>query len=308
MLNSREKYNMNINISNNKMHTNEFDITDSLVQQLIAEQFPHWATLSIRAMKSSGTSNAIYRLGEKLSIRLPRIPSAVDAVNTEFIWLTKFASQLPFPIAAPSALGKPTDYYPWLWSVCRWIEGENPIEGQFADSLLFASDLAKFITAFHKIDAANGPASYRGQPLIKQDEETRVAIKALHGKIDTEAALSAWEEMLQIPQWDRAPVWIHGDLMPGNLLIKNNRLSGVIDFGCMGVGDPASDLITAWNLLPSQARQVFKQALNVDDATWARGRGWAFSMALVQLPYYEHTNPVLAVNARYTINEILSLR
>ncbi len=138
---------MNINTSNNKMHADEFDITDLLAQQLIAEQFPHWATLSIRAIKSSGTSNAIYRLGDELSIRLPRIPSAVDAVNTEFIWLPKFASQLPFPIPAPIALGKPTEYYPWPWSICRWIEGENPIEGKFEESKLFASDLAKFINS-----------------------------------------------------------------------------------------------------------------------------------------------------------------
>ena len=288
------------------MHVDEFDITASLVKKLIAEQYPHWTTLSIRAIKSSGTSNTIYRLGDELSIRLPRIPSAVDVVNTEFTWLPKFASQLPFPISAPIALGQPTEYYPWPWSIGRWIDGTNPVEGEFSDSILFANDLAKFITALHSIDASHGPASYRGQPLYKQDEETRAAIKMLHGKIDTKAALLVWDTMLQIPQWNRAPVWIHGDLMPGNLLIKNNRLNGVIDFGCMGVGDPASDLITAWNLLPSQARQVFKQELNIDDATWARGRGWAFSMALVQLPYYEHTNPVLAANARYTINEILS--
>lgn len=118
--------------------------------------------------------------------------------------------------------------------------------------------------------------------------------------------LTAWDEALQVPQWDGLPVWIHGDLMPGNLLIKDNRLSAVIDFSCLGIGDPASDLITAWNLLSAHSRGVFRRELQVDEATWARGRGWALSMALIQLPYYEYTNPVMAANARYTINEVLS--
>ena len=288
------------------MHVDEVDITESLVRQLVAEQFSHWAKLSIKSVESAGTSNAIYRLGDDMSVRLPRIPSAVDSVNTEFVWLPKLASCLPFPVPTPLAIGKPSEDYPWHWTICQWVEGHNPIEGQLAEPLTFATDLAKFIRALHEVNLPDGPQSERGKPLIVQDEEARIAIDALHGKIDTNAALVAWEEALRVPQWDGRPVWIHGDLMPGNLLIKNNRLSAVIDFSCLGVGDPAIDLIIAWNLLPAHSREIFRRELHVNDATWARGRGWALSMALIQLPYYEHTNPVMAANARYTINEVLS--
>lgn len=288
------------------MHVDEVDITESLVRQLVAEQFSHWAKLSIKSVESAGTSNAIYRLGDDMSVRLPRIPSAVDSVSTEFVWLPKLAAHLPFPVPTPLAIGKPNEDYPWPWTICQWVEGKNPIEGQLVDPDTFAIDLAKFITVLHEVDLSGGPQSERGRPLAVQDEEARVAIEALHGKIDTKAALVAWEEALQAPQWDGQSVWIHGDLMPGNLLIKDNRLSAVIDFSCLGVGDPASDLITAWNLLSASSRDTFRRELKVDDATWARGRGWALSMALIQLPYYEHTNPVMAANARYTINEVLS--
>ncbi|MCX7116435.1 MAG: aminoglycoside phosphotransferase family protein [Legionellales bacterium] len=291
---------------NNKMHADEVDITKSLVQRLVADQFPHWAKLPIESVESAGTSNAIFRLGNDMSIRLPRIPSAVDSIGTEFLWLPKIAPHLPFAVPTPLAIGKPTEDYPWCWTVCKWVEGRNPIEGQLHEPNAFAIDLARFVMALHEVDFADGPESERGKPLAVQNEEAYIAIEALHGKIDTKAALAAWEDALQVPRWSGSPVWIHGDLMPGNLLIENNRLSAVIDFSCLGVGDPASDLITAWNLLPAQAREIFRKELQVDDATWARGKGWALSMALIQLPYYEYTNPVMAANARHTINEVLS--
>ena len=297
---------MNKNNLNNKMHADEVDINALLVKQLVSKQFPCWTKLSIKSVESAGTSNAIYRLGDDMSVRLPRIPSAVDSVNTEFVWLPKLASCLPLPVPTPLVIGKPSEDYPWHWTICQWVEGHNPVEGQLAEPLIFATDLAKFILALHEINLPDGPPSERGKPLIVQDEEARIAIDALHGKIDTNAALVAWEEALRVPQWDGRPVWIHGDLMPGNLLIKNNRLSAVIDFSCLGVGDPAIDLIIAWNLLPAHSREIFRRELHVNDATWARGRGWALSMALIQLPYYEHTNPVMAANARDTINEVLS--
>ena len=295
-----------MNKPNNKMHSDEADITTSLVQRLIVEQFPQWARLPIEPVESAGTSNAIYRLGGDLSVRLPRIYSTIDSVDTEFMWLPKIASLLPLPVPVPIAMGKPTKDYPWSWTICRWVEGKNPIEGQLIESNIFAIDLAKFIMALHEVDLSDGPQSERGRSLTVQSEELHIAIESLHGKIDTKSALTIWEEALQVPQWNSQPVWIHGDLMPGNLLIKDNRLSAVIDFSCLGVGDPASDLIPAWNLLSNQARDVFRKKLQVDDATWIRGRGWALSMALIQLPYYEYTNPVMAANARYTINEVLS--
>ncbi len=145
-----------------------------------------------------------------------------------------------------------------------------------------------------------------GLPLTTQDEAARRAVEALGDQVDTAAVLQAWEEALDVPLWTGPPTWIHGDLSPGNLLCVDDRLHAVIDFGCLGVGDPAVDLIVAWNLLPASARPGFRTVVDVDDATWVRGRGWALSIALIQLPYYEHTNPDLAVVARRTVAEVLA--
>jgi aminoglycoside phosphotransferase (APT) family kinase protein len=168
-------------------------------------------------------------------------------------------------------------------------------------------DLAECVTALGRIDPTDGPPAYRGGPLAEQDAGTRSAIEALGGMIDTEAATAAWDEsLLQARFWTGPPVWVHGDLMPGNLLTVDGRLSAVIDFGTVGVGDPACDLIVAWNLLPAEARNVYRDALQVDDAAWARGRGRALSMALIQLPYYKDTNPGMAANARHVIKEVIA--
>ncbi len=288
------------------MHSDEIDITESLVKYLISEQFPHWATLPIKPVQSSGTSNAIFRLSDAMAVRMPRIPSVAENIAREFEWLPKLAAHLPYPVPIPLAMGEPSENYPWDWSICQWVEGENPVEGQLMKPHVFAKELAKFIRALHEIKIEGGPESFRGRPLVVQNEEAQIAIKELHGKINTERALSIWNECLKIPAWKGKSVWIHGDLMPGNLLVKNNSLSAVIDFGCFGTGDPACDLISAWNLFDTQSREIFKKELQVDEATWLRGQGWALSMALIQLPYYEYTNPVMAANARYTINQVVS--
>jgi aminoglycoside phosphotransferase (APT) family kinase protein len=167
------------------------------------------------------------------------------------------------------------------------------------------------VEALQGIDPTGGPAAgehnfFRGVPLALRDEPTRTALAALEGTIDTKAATGAWEAALRAPAWTRPPVWVHGDLAPGNLLLQDGGLSGVIDFGCLGVGDPACDLIVAWNLLPAGVRDAFRAFVGADEATWARGRGWALSVALIQLPYYRDTNPSLVVNSRHVIREILA--
>ncbi len=160
--------------------------------------------------------------------------------------------------------------------------------------------------ALHRIDPTGGPPASRGVPLEMEDDPTRTAIAALRGMVDTHATTAAWDAALQTPAWSGPSVWVHGDLAPGNLLLRGGRLSAVIDFAGLGVGDPACDLIVAWNLLPADARNVFRADLGVDDATWARGRGWGLSVALIQLPYYKDTNPALAANARHVIREVLA--
>ncbi|TWE21798.1 aminoglycoside phosphotransferase (APT) family kinase protein [Kitasatospora atroaurantiaca] len=289
-----------------RMHADEADIDVAVVRGLIAAQFPQWADLSVEPVDTVGTDNAVYRLGGELAVRLPRIEGAVGSVEREQQWLPLLAPQLPVAVPAPRGLGGPAGGYPWSWSVYRWLDGENPSVNRVAEPGLLAEDLAEFIRALRRIDPSGGPSAGRGVPLAARDAATRAAIVELRGIIDTDAAGAAWEEALRIPERSGPPAWFHGDLSPGNVLITRGRLSAVIDFGCMGVGDPTVDLIIAWNLLPADARGVFRAALQADDATWARGRGWALSIALIQLPYYRDTNPVLAANARHVIREVLA--
>jgi len=294
-----------------RMHVDEVGTDVSLVGRLLAAQFPQWADLPIEPVSSAGTDNALYRLGDDMVVRLPRIHWANGQVDREHRWLPRLARHLPLAIPVPLAKGTPGEGYPWQWSVYRWLEGETATLERIADPRQLAIDLAQFITALRDIDTAGQlPAgslrSYRGEPLACRDEETRVAIAACDGLLDVELVTEVWEAHLQIPAWSGPPVWIHGDIQPGNLLAIQGRLSAVIDFGTLAIGDPAVDQIVAWNLLPADSRDTFRESLAVDNATWARGRGWALSIGLVALPYYQSTNPVLAGVSRRAIDEVLA--
>ena len=294
-----------------KMHVDEVDTDVALVGRLLAAQFPQWAHLPIEPVHSAGTDNAIYRLGDDMAVRLPRILWAIEQVDKEQRWLPKLAPLLPLAIPAPLAKGIPGEGYPWHWSVCRWLEGENATIERIADPVQAATALAQFIAALQRIDSTGGPLYgtpnfSRGEPLAMRDSQTRAAIASLHGTLDTDAATAAWEAARQSPAWSSPPVWIHGDLQSGNLLAQHGRLRAVIDFGSLSVGDPACDLQVAWNLLSAETRAVFRAALAVDDATWARGRGWALSVGLIALPYYQSTNPILAGISRRAIDEVLA--
>lgn len=267
-----------------RMHADEVPTDVGLVRRLLTAQFPLCAELAIEPVASSGTSNAMYRLGDDLAVRLPRIPSAADHVDKECTWVPRLASDLPFPVPVPLAMGAPGKGYPWSWSVCRWLDGENPTPDELTAPGLLAQDLAQFVVALRRIDAAGGPASGRGVPLASRDVSTRAAIEALHGVVDTAAVIAVWHDALRVPSWPGPPVWLHGDLLAGNVLCVDGRLSAVIDFGSLGVGDPACDTIAAWSLLPAAARPGFREALSADEDSWARGRGWALSIALIQLP------------------------
>ncbi len=288
-----------------KMHADELDIDLSLVQRLLAKQFPSWVDLPLQPVSSAGTDNALYRLGNDMVVRLPRIGWAAENVDKECQWLPQIAPFLPIPIPVPLAKGIPAEGYPWNWSIYHWIEGKNPTVNHIPNPHLLVNELVTFIKAMHKIDLPGGPTSNRGVPLQEQDIETRKAIQALNGMIDVDAITGIWEAVLKTPIWTRSPVWVHGDLSPGNILIEHGKLCAIIDFGILGIGDPACDLIIAWNLLPAHMREAFRIGLDVDDATWQRGRGWALSNALIALPYYKDTNPVLASNARHVIQEVM---
>ncbi len=295
------------------MHAGERDIDLPLVRRLVADQFPRWADLPLAPVHSHGTDNAIYRLGDEMAVRLPRIEAATGQVDKEHLWLAKLAPLLPLEVPVPLAKGGPADGYPWHWSVCRWLNGDDATAEPVTDMRAAAKVLGDFVAALWRLDPAGGPApgvhnSERGVPLATRDPDVREAISNLAGTIDTHAATAAWKAALDAPEWDGPPVWIHGDLAPGNLLVERGRLSAVVDFGCLGVGDPACDVMVAWTFLTAETRDVFRAALPIDDAIWERGRGWALSVGLIALPYYRDTNPVLAGNARRWIEEVLRER
>ncbi len=289
-----------------KMHADEVDTDVSLVRRLLAAQFPQWADLPIDPGPSAGTDNAIYRLGEDMAVRLPRIHWAIGQVEKEHLWLPKLAQHLPLAIPVPLGKGSPAEGYPWHWSVYPWLKGEHATIDRIGDLREAATELSHFVAALQGIDPAGGPRAGRGVPLAMRDVSTREAIEALRGMIDVDAATAAWEAALGAPVWQGSPVWVHGDLLPGNLLVEQGRLSAVIDFGGFGVGDPACDLMIAWGLFSGESRDVFRAALGVDDTTWARGRGHALSWALIFIPYYLETNPVGVGAARRTIDEVLA--
>jgi aminoglycoside phosphotransferase (APT) family kinase protein len=296
-----------------KMHADEVDIDASLVRRLLAEQFPQWARLPVEPVPSSGTDNALFRLGEELAVRLPRLARTTGQVEKDLRWLPRLAPYLPLAVPAPVASGVPGVGYAWTWGVYRWLEGEEARLDRLADPEEAAGELADFIRTLQAVDTAGGPeprrrGSGRGVALSMRDEYTREAIAALAllGEIDAEAATAAWEESVAAPVWGGEPVWIHGDLLPGNLLVTDGRFTAVIDFACLGVGDPAGDLLPAWSLFSGGSREAFRTALGMDDATWLRGRGWALSIALIQLPYYLETNPEIVAGSRYVIAEVLA--
>uniref|UniRef100_A0AAU2UWC4 Aminoglycoside phosphotransferase family protein n=1 Tax=Streptomyces sp. NBC_00003 TaxID=2903608 RepID=A0AAU2UWC4_9ACTN len=293
-----------------QMHPGQHALDDDLVRRLIAGQLPRWAGLAVRRVPSGGTVNAMYRLGDDMVVRLPLIKGGASDVPLEQEWLPRLTPLLPTALPEVVGVGEPAEGYPWPWSVYRWLRGKNPEAGALAEPVPLARDLAGFVTAMRRIDLPGAPTAHRGGPLGLLDADTRAAIGQLRDipaeDIDCDAVTAVWEDAMRAPAWDGPPVWLHADLMPGNLLVDAGRLTGVIDFGCLGMGDPACDLFPAWNLLPADAREVFREAVGVDDATWNRGRARTLSQALIALPYYRTTNPAMAHNARHVIREVMS--
>ena len=289
-----------------KMHKNELAIDETVVHTLLKDQFPNLASLPIKAIISSGTENTLFRLGTEYIIRLPRIEWAVEGVNKEYEWVTKISRFLKTPVSEPFFKGIPNKFYPWPWTINRWNDGNNPDfeKGNEYESL--SKDLACFSNELHGIKLSNGPSSRRGIPLKKQDVYVKKAIGELEGEIDSKSVTNLWNQLSNVSSWSKDPIWVHGDFLPGNILVKNNRLSAVIDFSHIGIGDPACDLVIAWSLFESSSRKIFMDNLrNIDDDTWERGRGWALSIALTMLPYYKNSNPILVALAKRMLENVM---
>ncbi len=293
-----------------KMHADEVETDAALVRRLLVAQLPQWADLPIHPVDSYGTDHDIYRLGDDLAARLPRIGWATSQAAKEAEWLPRLAPHLPLAVPVQLAMGQPAEGYPYAWSVYEWLPGENA-NGTIDDLEQAAADLAAFVRALRGIDATGAhprrPHS-RGAPLAELDEDVRRSIAELGDRIDGAAALRSWEESLAAPPWDGDDVWVHGDLLPGNLLVVDGRLSAVIDFGCLNVGDPACDLQTAWNLFAGESRARYRAELGADDASWLRGRGWTLYQAVMALPYYWDTNPGMIRQASQALAQVLARR
>jgi aminoglycoside phosphotransferase (APT) family kinase protein len=247
------------------------------------------------------------RLGTELVVRLPRHPGALPGLATERRWLPELAPALGVDVPVPLAVGDPDGGYPYPWTICPWLPGTNP--EPVSGSAELARDLAGFLVGLRSVPVPADPTvprPYRGGPLGARHADTLEAIEACAGLLDLDTVRRVWHDVSTVPEGDGPPVWLHADLQPGNLLVRDGRLSGVLDFGGLGVGDGAADLAPAWSVLRQDARDAFRAALEVDDATWARGRAWAFSIALVALPYYVETNPALAAVSRRTIEAVLA--
>lgn len=298
-------------MTTSKMHKNELTITEQLVQSLISSQCPKWSHLSLTPIKSNGTDHALFRLGDDYVVRLPRIEWSQGQIekniNKEFTWLPQLARYLSIPISEPVFKGNPDKKYPFLWLISKWHQGQHAHFENDNEHEELARDLANFLNELHRIPLTGGPLSRRGIALSTTtlDQETRKAINALNDDIDTPAILDLWGQLSSTPAWHKAPAWVHGDFLPGNIIVNNNRLAAVIDFSDVGIGDPACDLVIAWSLFNAHSRIIFRNQLDhIDDNTWERGRGWALSIALIMLPYYKYTNPVLTALATRMINSV----
>lgn len=260
-------------------------IDENLVRKLIAAQFPQWRHLPVKAVEPGGWDNRTFRLGENMIARLPSAASYLLQVDKEQTWLPKLSPHLPLPIPTPLGRGAPGEGFPWPWSVYDWLEGEPAHDGVVTDMPRFAADIAAFLAALQKIDATDGPLPgahnfQRGGPPAFYDAETQQALIALEGRIDTGKARAVWNRALA-SSWQLPPVWFHGDIAWGNLLVHDGRLAAVIDFGTSGIGDPACDLAIAWTMFDGDSRAAFRDGLDLDDDTWARGRGWTLWKALI---------------------------
>jgi len=285
-------------------------VDDAVARRLITAQFPQWSHLEVRPVDMQGWDNRTFRLGDEMLVRLPTAEEYALAVRKEQRWLPILAPALPLEIPVPLAGGVPGEGFPHDWSVYRWIDGDPADRVDVADMTTFAVDLAEFLLSLRQVDPADGPGPglhnwFRGGPLSTYDGWARASLEPLDGLIPAKTAEEIWERALRAP-WDGRPVWFHGDIAPGNILLRDGELAAVIDFGTCGVGDPACDLAIAWTTLTGDSRAAFRDRMAVDDATWQRGQGWALWKALVVCAGSVRDGEGMPPNASSVLDEILA--
>ena len=285
-------------------------IDDGLVRRLVASQIPQWKNLPVKPVAQSGWDNRTFHLGDTMLVRLPSAVEYGAQVEKEQRWLPLLAPLLPLTIPTPLVMGEPSKEFPWSWSVYRWIEGTSAASSQIPDPREFAQALAAFLLALQGIDTTNGPLSgpqsfYRGGALAQYDSQVRQAIAILGDKIAADTAMQVWQSALA-KTWQNPPVWVHGDISAGNLLVQDGQLSAVIDFGQLAVGDPACDLAIAWTFFKGESREHFRSYLPYDTQTWDRARGWALWKALIVSAGFTNPNNYESIRSEQTIRELLA--
>lgn len=293
----------------NDLRERRFEVAQELAQSLIDRQFPVWSYLPLKKIDSAGTDNSVYRLGDEMAVRFPVSVSAAEQITKEHSWLPKLSS---FAVAIPVIIGagQPATEFPFPWSVVNWIDGKDAVSENVSDWLKMAEDLGQFVSVLRGQNTLGAPTAgkhngYRGTALVNLDQVARYAMNDLEDIFDKACLLKIWEQALGIEPWAGAPVWIHGDIHAANIIVRNGSLAGIIDFGLMGVGDPACDLALAWSLLPTHARDVFRAAANVNEPTWQRGKGWGLYIGVIALSYYRERNAILSGIAETAISAVI---
>lgn len=278
-----------------KMHPHQIDVSDDDVRRLIGAQFPQWAHESVRRVPSYGTTNAMFRLGSDKVVRLPFIPGDGVGVPVETAILERVRGKLPVAVPEVIANGRADERYPYTWSVLTWVEGAMPVPESLDDPVRLVDDLVDFLTRLRELPTRGVRRAQRSGPLAPLAQPVHETMRELEGEFDTDSLRRLWDDALAAPDWAEAPVWLHADLLPSNLLVDAaGGLAGVLDWAAAGVGDPSCELLAAWNVFPAEERTLFRarlgERLGLDDATWRRGRGWAIAQAVLALPYYRGTN------------------
>ena len=296
-----------------RLHEDEVHIDVGLVRELIRTQLPQLADLEVRLVAAPGTDNVVFRLGDELSVRLPRKPAAVSGLLIEREWLPRLAAHLPLAVPEPLAIGELSEIYPFPWLVCNWVSGVPLAPGRMNpdDGLV----LAEFVLTLQSLDTSGGPPIQPGRragPVVAYDRTARAALSAARalqatGRVepdlfDEERAASVWAAAVRAPKWQGTDVWVHRDFMASNLVTLDGRLNGVLDFGGLAVGDPAGNAMAAFHVFSAaDNRSRFRAALDTDDATWARARGWALTQGLEALVYYLDSHRGMVAMARQVI-------
>ena len=294
------------------MHADQLAVSVDVVRELVNQQFPDWRDLPIRAVASQGTVNAIFRIGDRFAARFPLVPSDVGAtrrqLESEASACRELLGRTRFPTPGPVALGEPGAGYPLPWAVQTWLLGTVATDEDPGESAAFALDLAEFIHGVRAIDSRGRTftGGGRGGDLRSHDAWMQTCFEQSDQLLDVPRLRRMLGDLRELPRGAAGDAMTHGDLIPGNVLVADGRLAGIIDAGGLGPADPALDLVGAWHLLGDSPRLMLRNELGCDEIEWARGKAWAFEQAMGAVWYYVKSNPAMSLMGQRTLQRIMA--